>query len=139
VIPSPSPDQRNEDACRRAAAQLQHDHGQWLVMWGCYTRSYIAFPLFAVPRGIVLTASSPGEMTAKIQRAERSAAAQVPPPRSPMPGPQRVPGVPGQRMPGPQEWPGPRGRQGPQDWPGRTSLPASGANGSDSWGVAGWG
>ena len=93
MIPSPSPDPSNEDACRRAAAQLQHDHGNWLVMWGCYTHTYIAFPLFHAPRGTVLTATAPAEMAAKMRRQERSA-----------------------RVPQPQEWqePGP-----PHGWPGR--------------------
>jgi hypothetical protein len=142
VIPSPSPDPGNEDACRRAAAQLQHDHGRWLVMWGCYTRSYIAFPLFTAQRGIVLTAASPGEMTAKIRRTEGSADTRVPPPR---PGgewqrppqwqpPQEwqppQPRQPPQARPGPQEWPGPQGRPGPPEWPGRRSLPPA-------WGVSG--
>lgn len=106
MIPNPNPDRRNEDACRQAAAQLQRDHGRWLVLWGCYTRRYIAFPLFGAPRGTVLTAATPGEMAAKIHSTERSAGLQVPPPRhSP------------QNRPGPQDRPGPPDRPGPQDRP----------------------
>lgn len=78
MIPSPSPDPHNEDACRAAAARLQHDHGNWLVLWGCYTHSYVAFPLFSAPRGTILTASTPGEMTAKMRREERVAGARIP-------------------------------------------------------------
>lgn len=63
-----------------AAAQLQHDHAHWLVLWGCYTHSYIAFPLFHAPRGTILTASAPGEMITKMREHERTAAARVPPP-----------------------------------------------------------
>jgi hypothetical protein len=80
VIPSPSPDPNNEDACRRAAAQLQHDYQHWLVMWGCYTRSYVAFPLFAAPRGTILSASTPAGLAARMRRQERLAAAAMPPP-----------------------------------------------------------
>ncbi|HEX4064216.1 MAG TPA: hypothetical protein VHY58_24660 [Streptosporangiaceae bacterium] len=104
MIPNPNPgprDQRNEDACRQAAAQLQRDHGRWLVMWGCYTRRYVAFPLFQTPRGTVITAATPGELSAKMHSTERSAGMQVPPPRHP---PQTRPGPPNQ--PGPRDRPG---------------------------------
>lgn len=80
MISSPSPDPHNEDACRRAAAQLQHDHENWLVMWGCYTRSFVAFPLFRAPRGTVLTATTPDEMAAKMRREERISGLRVPTP-----------------------------------------------------------
>jgi hypothetical protein len=84
-----------------AAAQLQHDHRNWLVMWGCYTRAYIAFPLFPGPRGTVLTAAAPADMAAKMRRAERSAGVRVPAPSPP------------------QDW---QGSQDSQNWPGRQSL-----------------
>lgn len=83
MIPSPSPDPHNEDACHAAAARLQHDHRNWLVLWGCYTHSYVAFPLFPAPRGTILTASTPTEMTAKMRREERVAGRGSP--RSPAP------------------------------------------------------
>jgi hypothetical protein len=104
VSPSPSPDPNNEDACRMAAARLQHDHQHWLIMWGCYTRNYIAFPLFAAPRGTIITATSPDELPAKMRRQERLAGVRVPPP-SPAPDQQ-----------------GRQSRQGTQDW-GRRALP----------------
>ena len=87
-----------------AAAQLQRDHEHWLVMWGCYTRNYIAFPLFAAPRGTILTASAPDEMAAKMRRQERSAGVRVPQP-SPSP-----------------DWQGAPDWQNAQDWRGRHSL-----------------
>jgi hypothetical protein len=105
-----------------AAAQLQHDHGNWLVMWGCYTHTYVAFPLFHAPRGTVLIATAPGEMAAKMRRQERSA-------RKPAPGsPQQwlEPGEPAKGGPapgGPLGWPTAGGSPG---WPGRESLPRTG-------------
>jgi len=128
VIPSPRPDPRNEDACRQAAAQLQHDHPEWLVMWGCYTRCYVAFPLFQAPRGTVLTAGTPGEMAAQIRRTEQTSGARLPPPSPPGDwsggpsgqrgsGPQRRPGPPGGTAP--QRSPGPPGGPGAPGWPGR--------------------
>jgi hypothetical protein len=108
VTPSPSPDPHNEDACRAAAAQLQREHNNWLVLWGCYTHSYVAFPLFSAPRGTILTAATPGEMTGKIRHEERVAGV-------------RVPQQPGSADPYTSAAPGsypPR-----RDWPGRQSLP----------------
>lgn len=108
MTPSPSPDPRNEDACRAAAARLQHDHKNWLVLWGCYTHSYVAFPLFSAPRGTILTAATPGEMTGKMRREERMAGARVPQ------QPAATDAYPAASPPGPYP---PR-----QDWPGRQSL-----------------
>jgi hypothetical protein len=87
-----------------AAAQLQRDHSNWLVMWGCYTHTYVAFPLFHAPRGTVLTATAPGEMAAKMRRQERSV-------RVPQPG-------------SPPEWQEPAAPPlgEPQNWPGSQSL-----------------
>ena len=68
-----APDPSNEDACRRAAARLQHDHRHWMIMWGCYTRRYVAFPLFPAPHGTILTAVAPAELAAKMRGQERSA------------------------------------------------------------------
>jgi len=63
-----------------AAAQLQHDHRNWLVLWGCYTHVYIAFPLFRAPRGTVLTAAVPADLVVKMRRQERFAGVHAPPP-----------------------------------------------------------
>jgi hypothetical protein len=88
----------NEDACRMAAARLQHEYRRWMIMWGCYTRMYVAFPLFHAPRGTIITATVPEEMAAKIRRQERAAGMRIPPP-SPAPD-----------------------RQQQRDWHGRGSL-----------------
>jgi hypothetical protein len=66
-----------------AAAQIQHDHRNWLVMWGCYTHSYIAFPLFPAPRGTILTAATPAEIVVMMRREERLAGMRVPAPSPP--------------------------------------------------------
>ena len=96
MIHSVGPDPRNEDACRMAAARLQYDHRHWMVMWGCYTRTYVAFPLFPAPRGTILIATAPDEMTAKMRRQERAAGMRVPAP-SPAPDRQQQPDWNGRR------------------------------------------
>lgn len=102
MIPSTSPDPGDEDTCRRAAARLQHDHECWLVLWGCYTRSFVAFPLFPAPPGTVLTARTPADLAARMRRQERSAGVRVPPP-SPAPEWERA-----------QHWY--RGQSSPRNW-----------------------
>jgi hypothetical protein len=102
-------------------------------MWGVYTHSYVAFPLFAGPRGTVLTAPSPDELAGKMRRQERTAGGpQVAGPQ--VRGPQAAVPPPGQ----PQDWRGPQdwrpdgpaaGRDGPaggRDWPGYRGLPGAG-------------
>jgi hypothetical protein len=84
-----------------AAAQLQHDHRNWLVLWGCYTHTYVAFPLFHAPRGTILIATVPADMVTKMRRQERAAGVQVPPPGVP----QDWRGVPDQRSAG-EGWQG---------------------------------
>jgi hypothetical protein len=83
MIHSVGPDPRNEDACRMAAVRLQREYRHWMIMWGCYTRTYVAFPLFHAPRDTILTATVPDEMAAKILRHERAAGMRVPPPSLP--------------------------------------------------------
>jgi hypothetical protein len=99
-----------------AAAQLQRDHKHWLVIWGCYTRSYVAFPLFNTPRGTVLTASAPGELTTKMRRTERASGVRVPAP-SPAQDWQGQPGR--QGAPGQLGWQGEQGQQGWQNGQGQ--------------------
>ena len=79
MIHSVGPNPMNEDACRMAAVRLQHEYRHWMIMWGCYTRTYVAFPLFHAPRGTILTATVPDEMADKIRRHERAAGMRVPP------------------------------------------------------------
>ena len=106
MIHSAAPDPSNEDACRRAAARLQHDHRHWMIMWGCYTRRYVAFPLFPAPRGTILTAVAPAELAAKMRGQERSAGMWAPPP-GPVPGPPPGPDWPGRHRSGPVRPPDP--------------------------------
>jgi hypothetical protein len=90
-------------------------------MWGCYTHSYIAFPLFTAPRGTVLTAPSPGEMTVKIRRTERSAGLRVPPQQPPA-GWQHPQQAPNRLAPQNRQAPSRQRPQGPQDWQGSRGV-----------------
>ena len=61
------------EASRRAAEQIQAGHPRWLVLYGTYTREFVAFPLFAAPPGTILTAHYPPALTERMHAAERLA------------------------------------------------------------------
>jgi hypothetical protein len=61
-----------EDTCRATARTIQHKHPGWLILWGCYTKTYIAFPLFTTRRrGIWVTGYSPAGLLPGLDEAER--------------------------------------------------------------------
>jgi hypothetical protein len=87
-----------DDQQQRFAAQMQRDHPDWVIMWGYHSRLYWAFPLFNAPKGTVLAAPGPAELTESIGRAElaatlasRGGPAQPPPPLGPEPLPPQSP------------------------------------------------
>jgi hypothetical protein len=55
---------------RDTAAGLQRDHPRWLVVYGTYTRQYVAFPLFTAPPGTILSNGKPGELVRQMQKTE---------------------------------------------------------------------
>jgi hypothetical protein len=59
-----------EQQCRETADGLQRDHSQWIVLYGTYTRQYVAFPLFGAPPGTVLSHAQPGELVRQMQKAQ---------------------------------------------------------------------
>lgn len=59
------------DADRYETAQaIQQAHPDWLVMWGVYTRQYVAFPLFRAPAGSIVQSANPDKLVQRIQQAE---------------------------------------------------------------------
>ena len=64
----------------RAAAQAEHNHPGWAVLWGTHTRLYWAFPRFHAPPGTIITAPGTAELTARMQHAELTARAHMPRP-----------------------------------------------------------
>ena len=57
---------------RRAAAQIRRQHPGFVVIWAADLGRYRAWPLIRAPRGTVLTARTPDELTAQIQQLERA-------------------------------------------------------------------
>jgi hypothetical protein len=44
------------EANRETARQIELQRPGWMVLWGVYSKQYVAFPLFAAPAGTILTA-----------------------------------------------------------------------------------
>jgi hypothetical protein len=73
TAPLSDPDQR------RAAARIERDHPQWLILWGAHTRLFWAFPCFQAPPGTIIAAPDTTELTARMQHAELASRAHMPP------------------------------------------------------------
>jgi hypothetical protein len=64
------PASTDDDESRDIAARIGRDFPDWLVLWGTYTRQFVAFPLFRAPPGAFVTAHRPGALTARIRDTE---------------------------------------------------------------------
>jgi hypothetical protein len=60
----------DDDACRATAEQIHHDRPQWLVLWGCYSRRFWAFPLFEMRPRMLVHASYPAALIDRMDDAE---------------------------------------------------------------------
>jgi len=79
-----------EDQERQTAREVERHHPRWIVMWGCYSRLFWAFPRFEVPRGTIVSAPDPERLVVDMHRVEAEArvSAQVPVYQAPMPAAQ---------------------------------------------------
>ena len=61
-----------EDTCQADAQTIQDKRPDWLVIWGCYTKTCIAFPLFTTRRrGVLVISYSPAGLLPALDEAER--------------------------------------------------------------------
>ena len=58
------------EANRETARQLELRRPGWMVLWGAYSKQYVAFPLFAAPPGTILAAAYPPALESRMQAAE---------------------------------------------------------------------
>jgi hypothetical protein len=63
----------DDDAPRRAAAQIRDRRPGWVVIWAAPAGRFRAWPLFRAPPGTSLTAQTPEELTAQMDQVERAA------------------------------------------------------------------
>ena len=55
----------------RMADQLESENPLWIVVFGTYSRQFVAFPRFTVPAGTMAVARYPGALAEKMRRIER--------------------------------------------------------------------
>jgi hypothetical protein len=55
---------------RRTAALLEQQNPGWMIIFGSYTRQYVAFPLFATPLGSYVSATESRELTRRMRHVE---------------------------------------------------------------------
>jgi hypothetical protein len=67
MSPGYDPDQR------AAAAAIQNDHPNWVIMYGAHSRMFYGFPLFRAPPGAIIAAPSPADLLAAMRAAELAA------------------------------------------------------------------
>ncbi len=71
LMSSPYPEASHHDT----AEAIQAGNPDWLVMWGVYTRQYVAFPLFRAPAGSIVQSASPEGLVRRLRQAELAFAA----------------------------------------------------------------
>lgn len=59
------------DDSREAARAIEQQQPGWMVVYGSYSKQYVAFPLFSAPPGTILTASYPPALITRMQKTER--------------------------------------------------------------------
>jgi hypothetical protein len=57
---------------RRIAGQMEEDNPSWIVVFGVYTRQFVAFPRFHAP-GTVVTATYPAALPPRMRAIEAQA------------------------------------------------------------------
>jgi hypothetical protein len=63
----------DDESQRRAAAEMRRQHPGFVVIWVASLGRFRAWPLIRAPRGTVLTAQAPGELTIQMERLEQVA------------------------------------------------------------------
>jgi hypothetical protein len=55
---------------QQVAKQIESQRPGWMVLWGFYSKEYVAFPLFNDTRGTILSASYPPALLDRMQEFE---------------------------------------------------------------------
>ena len=58
---------------KQVATRLESDNPLWIVLFGIYSRQFVAFPRFAVPEGTVISVRHPGAMWERMRQIEHAA------------------------------------------------------------------
>lgn len=64
-------DYADENQHRKTADEIGHQWPGWIVLWGCYSHQFVAFPLFPALPGAIVAAHYPDGLTARMQDIEQ--------------------------------------------------------------------
>ncbi len=59
-----------EERHRAVAARIDREFPAWMVIWGGYSRQFVAFPLFRAAPGVVVASYDPHALTARMREME---------------------------------------------------------------------
>jgi hypothetical protein len=62
---------KGDNACYAIAERIGQSRPQWLVMWGCYSRLYWAYPLFEMRPRMIVHAAYPDALVARMDETEQ--------------------------------------------------------------------
>lgn len=58
---------------QRVAEGLESENPLWIVMFGVYSKQFVAFPRFAAPEGTIIVVGYPGALPERMRGVERLA------------------------------------------------------------------
>jgi hypothetical protein len=65
----------SESEMRRIAGRLETENPKWIVVYGVYSRLFIAFPRFSAPAMTIVLSAYPGALPARMRIIEQEFAA----------------------------------------------------------------
>lgn len=63
----------DDEAEREAARRVESQRPGWMVVWGVYSKEYVAFPLFGAGSGVVIASGFASEIVSRMQEIENQA------------------------------------------------------------------
>jgi hypothetical protein len=70
---APAPQQTTTTRQMQAAARLRRERPGWVIIWVSHKGCYRAWPLFRAPAGTTLSAQTPEDMAAQMDRTKQAA------------------------------------------------------------------
>ena len=59
---------------RLLAQRLEQENPSWIVLYGAYSKEFVAFPRFTAPRGTIVATRHPGALPTRLRQIEQQAA-----------------------------------------------------------------
>jgi len=58
---------------RLLAQRLEQENPSWIVLYGAYSKEFVAFPRFTSPRGTIVATRHPGTLPTRLRQVEQQA------------------------------------------------------------------